>query len=164
MKKLRLFKGCVLSLLLSVVFFACSDEEPVVEEPEPVPTLIGYWELKNVEISNGGPGLNGYYNPFIFNLLSLEYQFFEGDEFVQYINVISGESGQIAGNYSINSDTTELELEFVSANDEEYELELDFNEMLLTRPEAFDVDDDSNPDTPPVQVSADVTYRYIKLY
>ncbi len=36
--------------------------------------------------------------------------------------------------------------------------------MFLTQEETFDYNDDNDENTPPVQVTGEITYRFVKIY
>ena len=156
MKKVRLLKFLFLLLIFPMIFSSCNDEE------EPSPTLVGYWELRSIEIRNAG-NLNGFYNPLLLDLINLEIEFFDNNEFTQTVHVVNGLSEGLEGNFETNGDNTELTLMF-SAEDEVWEMDLQLNQMFLSRQETFNLDDDDDDETPPVQVNADLTYRYTKIF
>ena len=146
-------------LFLSVsLFSSCEDEEAV-----PTPTLTGFWELRNFDVQNGGPQIDGLYNQLFLGLLGLELRFSENNSFSQFIHLTTGLSGELEGNYIVNDDNTELTLQFVQADNETYELELMLDEMYLTRDETLNLSDPNNPDADPTIVNATITYYYTKV-
>lgn len=158
MKKTRLLKFFFFFIAASFLFTACDDEEPA-----PSPTLVGYWDLQTIEIRNGGD-LNGLYNPLFLGLLTQKLEFFDNDEFVQIFNAANGLSGEAEGNYSTNTDNTELTLQF-SSEDDVYVMDLQLNQMFLTlEDQSIEIEDPEDPDAPPQQFNLDIVYRYVKLF
>ncbi|MFW5761532.1 MAG: hypothetical protein ACOCXH_11180 [Cyclobacteriaceae bacterium] len=170
MKKVRLLKFLFLLVISGFVFSSCSDEEEVQS-----PTLTGFWELKTQEVRNANQEINGFYNStwglripslgdIIIPILSNQIEFFnENSEFVNTLNTFNGVSFIEIGTYELSEDNTKLTLSY-NSSDVEYEFELELNQMFLTQEETFDYNDDNDENTPPVQVTGEITYRFVKIY
>jgi len=156
MKKVRLLNFLFLWLIAGILFSGCSDEE------DPVPTLVGYWELRTIEIRNAQGDDNGLLNPAVFfatfgsgeddeievPVISVQLELEDNNEFVEYFNYLNGLTNASEGDWELSDDQTTLTLEYPS-DDVEYEVTFDFNEMILT--------EETNS-------GATIIYRYTKEY
>lgn len=137
MKKVRLLKFLFLWLAAGILISGCSDDE------DPIPTVVGYWELRTIEIRNSAN--SGLLNPTVFfatfgsgedeidvPVISVQLELLEdNNEFVEYFNYLNGLTDATDGNWELSDDQSTLTLEYPSS-DSEYEITFDFNEMILT--------------------------------
>lgn len=153
MKKVGLLKFLFIWLFAGVLISGCSDDE------DPIPSLVGYWELRTIELSGTGAN-DGILNPAVFfatfgsgedqveiPAISVQLEFFEDDnEFIEYTNYLNGLTIPTLGDWELSDDRENLTLSY-PGEDVEFEITLDFNELIL--------EEEGNS-------GATITYRYIR--